>query len=188
MRQLEIMNRKVKNVSRFNLHIVVLFLSFLLPQYCFSQNGFGFDEEKYDVVSSAWPNAKEKTIKLSRKTLGYESWMDEVWGKEFASSKGVGFCDFEENHKLAKAFEDLRVSVKNLTVKKLSRKLVDERFDLKRPSGNNNLLTLSEPIIIGDYAFLFFSSKKDSGLYVQKKNSAGNWDPHCGVTIYGQLY
>lgn len=182
------MNLMVKNVNRLNLKIVVLFLSFLLSQNCFAQKEFGIRQEKYEIISSAWPYSSEKIIKLSEKTLGFEVWMDEVWGKEFSSSYGVGFCLFEEDRKLAKAFEDFRVSVKNLEVKKLSKKLIDDRFQIKRFTNSNNGLMLSEPIILGNYAFFFFRSKKDKGLYVQKKNSDGNWDPKCGVTIYGELY
>jgi len=114
--------------------------------------------------------------------------MDEVWGEKFSNSHGVGFCLFENDQNLAKAFEDLRVSVKSLQVKKLSKKLIDDRFQIKRFTNSNNGLMLSEPIILGNYAFFFFRSKTNKSLYVSKINSDGIWDYECGVTIYGELH
>lgn len=188
MRQQEIINPRVKNAIRLNLNIVVLFLSVILSQNGYAQKKFEISPEKYEVISSAWPYSTEKIIKLNEKTLGFEVWMDEVWGKEFSSLHGVGFCLFEEEENLAKAFETLRVLVKNIEVKKLSKKLIDHRFNIKSPRNLDNALMLSEPIILGNYAFFYFKSKKDKGLYVQKKNAEGKWVPECGVSIYGQLH
>lgn len=178
----------VKNANHLKLQIVVLFLSFFLSINCFAQKEFGIIPEKYLVISSAWPHSNERIITINKKTIGFEVWMNEVWGEEFSNSYGVGFCLFEKDQNIAKAFEDLKVSVKSLQVKKLSKKLIDDRFQIKRFTNSNNGLMLSEPIILGNYAFFFFRSKKDKGLYVQKKNSDGNWEPECGVTIYGELH
>jgi hypothetical protein len=181
------MNLMVKNVNSLNLGFVVLSLLYFVSQHSFAQEEFGISQKKYEIISGVWPDSYVKNIKLNEKTLGYEVWMDEVWGDEFSTTIGVGFCLFEYQN-LAKAFKDLRISVKNLEIKKFSKNLIDDRFDLKRRPKIDKVLTLSEPIILGDFAFLFFRSKKDKGLYVQKKNSEGNWDPECGVTLHGELH
>lgn len=182
------MNLRVKNVNKLSLKIAGIFFLCILSKNCLAQKEFGISSEKYEVISSAWPNSNEKIIKLNEKTIGFEVWMDEVWGEEFSSQYGVGFCLFEEDKNLAKAFEDLNSSVKNLEVKKLSKKRLYDRFGLRSPGNKDDVLMLSEPIILENYAFFFFRSKKDKGLYVQKKNSEGNWKPECGVTIYGELH
>ncbi|KPQ17201.1 MAG: hypothetical protein HLUCCX10_06900 [Algoriphagus marincola HL-49] len=177
-----------KSVIKSHLILGFILFLFLNFQNAYPQDKYDLGLEKYSIINSAFKHSREQDIKIHKKTMPYETWMDEVWGEEFSNSHGVGFCLFENDQNLAKAFEDLRVSVKSLQVKKLSKKLIDDRFQIKRFTNSNNGLMLSEPIILGNYAFFFFRSKTNKSLYVSKINSDGIWDYECGVTIYGELH
>ena len=116
--------------------------------------------------------------------MAYEGWMDDLWRKEIFGKEGEGFCVFP-NAQLEETFGELRFKVKSLTSKRLFKNMLEDRFILKSNEKAEGILILAEPIIIGEYSFLF---RKTKSLYVQKMDPNGKWDYECGVTIYGELH
>lgn len=187
MKQQVTIKPMVRSVIKLNITAGILFFLLLLSQGSFCQIKLGKEHEKYTVISNAFRYSNEEIIKINKNTMAYEVWMDKIWGDDFYEDKGVGFCLFDDQE-LPKAFEELQELVKELESKKLLKKLIDRRFKLYRKENNDKVLTLSEPIILGNYSFLFRKSKRTKSLYVQKKNSEGIWDYECGVTLYGELH
>jgi len=89
---------------------------------------------------------------------------------------------------MEKAFEKLRGMVGDLVVKNFVKEKLGKRFKLVRNAKKDNFLFLSELIIIGNYSFLFRKSKSTKSLLVQERSLANDWNPKCGVTLYGELH
>lgn len=187
MRQPETIKQMGKSVNNLTLVVFWALLLCLIPKI-----GLGFqkstaDKEMYSIIRSSFQYSNEKRIIIHTKTMAYEGWMHDLWSKEIFGKEGVGFCVFP-NAQLKEAFGELRFKVKSLTSKRLFKNMLEDRFILKSNEKAEGILILAEPIIIGEYSFLFRKTKSTKSLYVQKMDPNGKWDYECGVTIYGELH
>lgn len=177
----------VKSVNNSILVFVWVLIFCLIPKIGLGLQKSTGDEETYSIIRSSFQYSNEKRIIIHTKTMPYEGWMDDLWSKEIFGKEGVGFCVFP-NAQLEEAFDELRFKVKNLTSKRLLKNMLEDRFTLKSNEKAEGILVLAEPIIIGEYSFLFRKTKSTKSLYVQKMDPNGKWDYECGVTIYGELH
>jgi hypothetical protein len=176
-----------KSVIKSHLILGFILFLFLNFQNAYPQDKYDLGLEKYSIINSAFKHSRDQDIKIHKKTMPYETWMDEVWGDELYNSKGVGFCIFEDSE-LIEAFQKLKSEIKFLNTNTLKKNYLENKFQLYSRKNAQGIITLSDPIIIEDYSFLFRKSKKTKSLYVQKINKEGLWDYECGVTIYGKLH
>lgn len=177
----------VKSVNNSILVFVWVLIFCLIPKIGLGLQKSTGDEETYSIIRSSFQYSNEKRIIIHTKTMSHEGWMDDLWSKEIFGKEGVGFCVFP-NAQLEEAFDELRFKVKNLTSKRLLKNMLEDRFTLKSNEKAEGILVLAEPIIIGEYSFLFRKTKSTKSLYVQKMDPNGKWDYECGVTIYGELH
>ena len=154
MRQPEIIKQMGKSVNNSTLVFVWVLLFCLIPKI-----GLGFqkstgDKETYSIIRSSFQYSNEKRIIIHTKTMSYEGWMDDLWSNKIFGKEGVGFCVFP-NAQLEEAFEELSFKIKSLTSKRLFKNMLEDRFILKSNEKAEGILVLAEPIIIGEYSFLF---------------------------------
>lgn len=176
-----------KNViNSFFVALWVLILC-LFPKATFCFQKLLVEEVMYSIINSSIQYSSEKKIRILNKTLPYENWMDEVWNKDNFDEQGAGFCLFEDSE-LEKAFWELKIKVKSLTEKTLLESKLEDRFKMKSNEKAGLILAFSEPIIIGDFSFIFRKTQSTTSLYVQRKDANGIWDYECGVPISGVLH
>jgi len=96
---------------------------------------------------------------------------------------GIALCSFEDSQ-LEKAIDQLSDHVMNIQVKEFNPKKLGKRFVLIKDLTEQPYLSLTEPIIIGDYSFLLFKYPNSESLRVQKKNERGERIYECSVPLY----
>lgn len=113
--------------------------------------------------------------------------MELIWDKDNRREDGIGLCVCDDPE-MERAFEKLRGLIGNLVVKNLVKEKLEKKYKLVKNTRKDNFLFLSQPIIIGNYSFLFRKSKSTKSLLVQERSLENDWDPKCVVTLYGELH
>jgi hypothetical protein len=177
----------VKSVIKVFLIVGVFLFAELFSSEGFTQVRTALCEEGHKIIETSFKKSTQESIQIYFQTIGYESWMELIWDKDNRRQDGIGLCDFDDPE-MERAFEKLRGLVGDLVVKNLVKEKLGKRFKLVRNAKKDNFLFLSEPIIIGNYSFLFRKSKSTKSLLVQERTLTNDWNPKCVVTLYGELY
>jgi len=187
MKQQETMHLMVKSIIKVSSILGVILFVGLFSNEGFTQVRTELCEEEHKIIETSFKKSTEESIQIYFQTFGYESWMELIWDKDNRREDGIGLCVFD-GPEMERAFEKLRGLVGDLVVKNLVKEKLGKRFKLVRNAKKDNFLFLSEPIIIGNYSFLFRKSNSTKSLLVQERSLANDWNPKCGVTLYGELH
>jgi hypothetical protein len=167
--------------------LILFLLSIMSFQITNAQETNKLNYEQHLIFTSVFKQSKDSLILVYFQTFQYESWMSLVWDKEFLKEDGIAFCTFTDPT-LKEAFLELKDRLEKLEVKSFNKKSLKKKFKLKRNSKKEQVVKISEPLIIGEYAFLFLKSNTDKSLHVQKKDKEGNWHYECGVPLVFELH
>ncbi|KPQ17424.1 MAG: hypothetical protein HLUCCX10_06495 [Algoriphagus marincola HL-49] len=168
---------------------ICLFFVFLLifQNESFGQRKAELTEEQYNVLENTYRKAKEKTIDVYYHTIPFESWMQSLWNEDNYSDMGVGFCSFKEPD-IKLAFSELKKQVFDLEEKEIYWKKLSDKIKTSKRKKRSKVSFLSEPIIIGDYSFVFSRSVDQKSVHVLKKDTLGKWKYECGVPLEFELH
>lgn len=186
MRQWVTMKQMEKDVIKLFIYTIFIFLNLWLPQKARAQRLLEVNNEQYLVITSVFKYSPEKTIKISRKTIPFESWMNFFQEGEFKNLEVIGYCTLQDIE-FKQAVDEFRNLMPNLGVKKINQDKLIEKFHVVKNSKNSQVTSISEPKVLGNYSFQFLISGTTRVLNVQKKNKAGLWEYACGLFFPSDL-
>jgi len=171
--------QKERNAIKWIVFIILMGYSSI----CNGQKKNELTKEQYQVIEGAFKNSGKAETRLFYQTIDYKSWVHLLYGNYYREESGIGLCVFEDPQ-LEKAIDQLINHVGNLKVKEFNPKELGKRFVMTRNLDDQPYLSLTEPIIIGDYSFLLFKYKNSESLRVQKKDDNNQWVFECSIPLY----
>jgi hypothetical protein len=183
MKQKELIKQKVKSVSRV---LLLMQMCCMLHFESQAQTDQKLTKEQYQVIEGAFKNSASEYTRIFFKTIDFKSWVVLLNSEYLLDDKGIGFCIFDDPE-LEKAFDSLPNLVRNIEVKNLDPKKLGNRFRFIKDVQEKYYLSISEPMIVGNHAFIFFQGRDYESLFVVKKNELGEWESACGVPFYTLL-
>jgi hypothetical protein len=145
------------------------------------------NHEQHQIFTSIFEQSGDSPTLVYFQTFEYESWMSLIWEKEFLKEGGIAFCTFD-HPELKEAFTVFKNRLDQLEVRTFNKRLLNKKFKLIKNSKKEQVVNISEPLIIGEYSFIFLKLNTDKSLRVQKKDKEGNWNYECGVPLEFELH
>jgi hypothetical protein len=155
----------------------------LLPLIAGAQDKKDLTREQYQVIEDAFKNSGKDHTRIFFQTIDYKSWVHLLYGTYYREERGIALCSFDDP-KLEGAIDQLIYHVKNIRVKELNKNKLGKRFVFIDDLTEYPYLSITEPIIIGDYSFILFKYPNSESLSVRKKNNEGNWVFECPIPLY----
>jgi len=180
MKQKELIRQKVKSVSRV---LLLMQMCCMLHFESQAQTDQKLTDEQYEIIEGSFKKSYPTTTMIFHQTIDYKSWVDLLNNKNLRDDKGIGFCVFDDPE-FEKAIDSIPSLVRNIEVKNLDPKKLGKKFRFIKGVRKNDYLSISEPMIVGNYAFIFYQLMYNEGLSVLKKNELGEWERACGVSFY----
>jgi len=180
MKQKELIKQKVKSVSRV---LALLLMCYMLYFESQAQSDQKLTKEQYQVIEGAFKNSGLEYTRIFFQTIDYKSWVHLLYGTYYRQKGGIGLCSFEDPQ-LKNSIDQLIDHVTNIRVKEFSQNKLGKRFVLIQDLEEYPYLSITEPIIIGDYSFILFKYTNSESLKVQKKNKEGDWIYECSIPLY----
>ncbi|MGM0943688.1 MAG: hypothetical protein ACQEW9_00815 [Bacteroidota bacterium] len=179
MKHLEAIKQMVRNVINGFVFLVLLGSSLV----CEAQQRDRLTKEQYEVIEGAFRNSGKDQTRIFFQTIDYKSWVHLLYGDYYREDWGIALCSFEDS-KLEQAIDQVIDHVINIKVKEFNPRKLGKRFVLVKDLTEQPYLSLTEPIIIGDYSFVLFKYPNSESLEVQKKNEKGEWVYECSIPLY----
>jgi len=154
-----------------------------IPFFAEAQNKEVLTKEQYKVIEDSFKNSGKEFTRLFYQTIDYKSWVHLLYGDYYREERGIGLCTFKDSQ-LEGAIDQLIYQVMNIQVKELNPKKLGKRFVLTRDLKEDSYLSITEPLIIGNYSFILFKYRYSESLEVQKKNHNGDWVYECSIPLY----
>jgi hypothetical protein len=174
MRQKETIKPLVRSVIN-KIAIVALLM---IPFFTEAQTKKELKKEQYKVIEDSFKNSGKESTKIFYQTIDYKSWVHLLYGDYYREKRGIVLCSFEDPQ-LERSIDQLSDHVMNIQVKELNPKKLSKRFILIKDLKDDSYLSVTEPIIIGNYSFMLFKYQYSESLEVQKKNQNGDWEYEC---------
>lgn len=169
----------VKNVIK----AICLLAIITLPIQVVAQDSSQLTKEQYKVIEGAFKNSGKEYTRIFFQTIDYKSWVHLLSSAEKRQPEGVGLCTFT-NSNLEAAMHELIYQVIGIQVKKLNQTKLGKRFVLVQDLTEAPYLSITEPMIVGEYAFILFKYANSESLSVLKKNSEENWVYECSIPLF----
>ncbi|GMQ27972.1 hypothetical protein Aconfl_06150 [Algoriphagus confluentis] len=179
MKQQELIRPMERSATSWG--FLILFIIF--PLISEGQVEKNLTKEQYQVIEDAFRKSGKDETRIFFQTIDYKSWVHLLYGSYYRDKRGIALCSFEDPN-LERAIDQLIDHVSNIRVKELSRNKLGKRFTLINDLTDYPYLSITEPIIIGEYSFILFKYPNSESLSVQKKNSEGNWVFECAIPLY----
>jgi hypothetical protein len=183
MKQKELIKQKVKSVSRV---LLLMQMCCMIHFESHAQSNQKLTDEQYQVIEGAYKNSASEHTRIFFKTIDFKSWVGLLNSEYLRDDKGIVFCIFDDPE-MEKAFDSIPSLVRNIEVKNLDPKKLGKRFRFIKDLQEKYYLSISEPMIVGNYAFIFYQRKYSEGLIVLKRNELDEWERACGVPFYTVL-
>jgi hypothetical protein len=179
MKRREIIKQMVKSVIKLIVFITLALISFLSE----AQTKKELTKEQYKVIEDSFKNSGKESTKIFYQTIDHKSWVHLLYGDYYREKRGIGLCTFEDPQ-LERSIDQLIDYVMNIQVKELNPKKLSKRFILVKDLKEDSYLSITEPIIVGNYSFILFKYRYSESLEVQKKNQNGDWKYECSIPLY----
>jgi|GEM_PF-876847 hypothetical protein len=179
MKRWEIIKQVVKSV--INKIAIVAFI--MIPFFAEAQTKKELTKEQYKVIDDSFKNSGKEFTRLFYQTIDYKSWVHLLYGDYYREERGIGLCTFKDSQ-LEGAIDQLIYQVMNIQVKELNPKKLGKRFILIKDLKVGDYLSISEPMIVGDYSFILYKYRYSESLKIQKKNQNGDWEYECSIPLY----
>jgi hypothetical protein len=179
MKRWEIIKQMVKSVIKLMVFITLALISFLSE----AQTKKELTKEQYKVIEDSFKNSGKESTKIFYQTTDYKSWVHLLYGDYYREKRGIGLCTFEDPQ-LERSIDQLIDHVMNIQVKELNPNKLSKRFILVKDLKDDSYLSITEPIIVGNYSFMLFKYQYSESLRIQKKNQNGDWEYECSIPLY----
>lgn len=179
MKHPEIIKQMVKNVIK-KFAVVILILT---PLFTEAQNKEVLTKEQYKVIEDSFKNSGKEFTRIFYQTIDYKSWVHLLYGDYYREERGIGLCFFKDTQ-LEWAIDQLINQVMNIQVKELDPKKLSKRFVLVKDLNEDSYLSITEPIIVGNYSFILYKYPYSESLKIQKKNQNEDWAYECSIPLY----
>ena len=148
----------VRNANKWFIILVV----FLLPLLSIAQNKKDLSREQYKVIEDAFKNSGKDHTRIFFQTIDYKSWVHLFYGSYYRNEHGIGLCSFKDP-KLKETIDQLIQYVMNIRVKELNQTKLGNRYILIQDLTEYPYLSITEPIILGDYSFILWKYQNQEG-------------------------
>lgn len=162
-------------------------ISILAPFSVFGQDSSkNLSDEQYEIINSFYSNIND-TIIIYHETIDYKSWINLIKPK---IEDNYSTCPFQDLtfSETVKALQ-LKVSVisrKKIEQEKLVKNVLISNNSFKETELNQPIPTtsISEPLVVGNYAFLFQKKENEELLFLFTKSEKNTWEWKCFITCY----
>ncbi|MHA7129561.1 hypothetical protein [Algoriphagus namhaensis] len=174
---------QIKLVGHRAIKWIVVLQIFYSSTICGAQQKDKLTKEQYKVIEESFKNSGKDETRLFFQTIDYKSWVHLLYGTYYRDENGIGTCTFDDPQ-LKSAVDQMINHVMNIEVNEFNPKKLGKRFVLIKDLKDQPYLSLTEPIIIENYAFLLFKYTDSESLEIQKRNDKGGWDYECSIPLY----
>lgn len=163
--------------------VILLFSSFLASNKCISQE---LSEDQYNIINSLYSINKNETI-IHNKTIDYKSWINLIKSN---IEDNNSTCEFD-NGQFSIILDRLKNKISSISIKELDPKRLSPNIKLSSEEIQQNsdkkqypIRSISEPIIIDNFAFIFQKQQFEEFLLIFAKDDKNNWEWKCFIACY----
>lgn len=174
-------------MNKVFIKILILNIYIFAPISLFGQDSSkNLSEEQYEIINSLYSKSDDRNI-IYHETVDYKSWINLI---EPELEDNFSTCTFQD----LSFFETIEAL--KLKVSVISPKIIDQERLLKKVLISNSsyqqteighsipTTSISEPLIVGNYAFMFQKRENEELLFLFIKNDKKVWEWKCFITCY----
>ncbi|MDF2156674.1 hypothetical protein [Algoriphagus sp. CAU 1675] len=146
----------------------------------------GLSEEQYKVIESLFSN-RGIDFTIYYQTIDFKSWIELI---DLRFKQNTIPCSFEESS-LQEIVGELKVAASGISIKTIEQDRLPSNVELTQNllKKNNSrsyypTRSISEPIIINDYAYIFDKQNNAETLILFKRDKLNGWAIKCFIEFY----
>jgi single-stranded DNA-specific DHH superfamily exonuclease len=144
-------------------------------------------DDQYKVVESLFSGNTSQKITIFHNTIDFKSWIELI---ELKFKQNAIPCSFEESA-LEEIIKEFKIAASAISIKTIEQNRLPFNVELtqsllkERKNGlNYSTRSISEPIIVGNNAFVFNKQHNEETLILFKKDNKKRWVFNCFVEFY----
>lgn len=174
---------RIKPMGQSVINKIAIVALIMIPFFTEAQTKKELTKEQYKVIEDSFKNSGKESTKIFYQTIDYKSWVHLLYGDYYREKRGIGLCSFEDPQ-LERSIDQLSGHVMNIQVKDLNPKKLSKRFIFVMDLKEDTYLSITEPVIVGNYSFILFKYRYSESLRIQKRNQNGDWEYECSIPLY----
>jgi hypothetical protein len=143
-------------------------------------------DKQYEIINSFYSKSADPNI-LYHETIDYKSWINLI---KPSLEDNYSTCPFQDLS-FSETVKALQLKVSVISLKKIDQerlltkvKLSDKSFQNTETGDSIPTTSISEPLIVGKYAFMFQKKEHEELLLIFTKNDEDVWEWRCFITCY----